>query len=469
MQTTRPIVWPDAGDASPSTLEVTVTAGPDRGRVARFEQARVVVGRGEGADLRLTDPTVSLFHVELQPGAREVGVVDLGSRNGTRAGAVRVERASVPAGAALTVGSTTLTVAVGAKLAVARAPRTEFGALRGMAPPMRELFAALDRIARTELSVLLTGETGTGKELAARAIHAASRRASGPFVVLDCGALPPSLAQSALFGHERGAFTGATERRVGAFESAHGGTLLLDEVGELPAELQAALLGVLERREVTPLGAQKPRAVDVRVLSATWRDLRQGVNAGTFRQDLYYRIAQATARMPSLAERGDDVPFLVMGFLANLPADVPAAREVDEAVLDALVARPWPGNVRELRAVVERLAQLADGPVITADTLAFDRMLSGSREAAPDPPSVPPAPPLPRATSFAAPRAAATGPLEPYKEARQSVLDGFEASYLRALMARAEGNLSRAAALAGLQRHSLRDLLRKHGLHAPPG
>ena len=213
MESTRPIGW-ESEPARPAALELTVLAGPGAGRTERFERARVVIGRGESADLRLEDPTVSLFHVELQPGARGVGVVDLGSRNGTRAGAVSLLRGTVPSGAELTVGSTTVRVTLEGALAVPRATTPTFGALRGITPVMRELFAILERLARTERSVVITGETGTGKELAARAIHDASPRRAGPFVVVDCGALPPTLAQSALFGHERGAFTGATERRA---------------------------------------------------------------------------------------------------------------------------------------------------------------------------------------------------------------------------------------------------------------
>jgi DNA-binding NtrC family response regulator len=449
MESTRPIGW-ESEPTRPAALELTVLAGPGAGRTERFERARVVIGRGESADLRLEDPTVSLFHVELQPGARAVGVVDLGSRNGTRVGAVSLLRGTVPSGAELTVGSTTVRVTLEGALAVPRATTPSFGALRGITPVMRELFAILERLARTELSVVITGETGTGKELAARAIHDASPRRAGPFVVVDCGALPPTLAQSALFGHERGAFTGATERRAGAFEAASGGTLLLDEVGELPAEIQVMLLGVLQRREVVPVGSNRPRPVDVRVLSATWRDLRRLVNDNTFRQDLYYRVAQAVVRMPSLSERAGDVPFLAQGFLAALPPGVAAARHIDEGVLESLIARPWQGNVRELRAVVERLAMLSDGDTVNAATLAFDRVLESARG-----PSV--------EAPVSAPGGETAGP---YKEAKQTVVDAFEASYLRALMARAGGNLSRAAMAAQLQRHSLRDLLKKHGLTA---
>ena len=448
---TLPIRTESPADQRPVALHVTVEAGVDRGRTELFHAARVIVGRSDTADLRLTDPTVSLFHLELVPTTRGVAVVDLGSRNGVRAGNVTIERGVLPDACTLELGSTTIRVARGEAIKMPRSNAASFGRLLGLSPVMRELFALLERLAKTELSVLLTGATGTGKELAARALHGSGRRAAGPFVVLDCAALPRTLAPSVLFGHEKGAFTGATERRPGVFEAAHGGTVFLDEVGELPIDLQPMLLGVLERREVVPVGHTRPRAVDVRVVSATWRDLRQMVNEGAFREDLFYRLAQATARMPSLAERVEDIPLLVTSILGALPEDLGAARSIAPDAVATLASRAYPGNVRELRNVVERLAMLADGPTIDAGALAFERTLAAARDRE-----------APAVDAVSA-QPAALGPL---KEARQTLVDEFERTYLRALLERTGGNLSRAATLAGVQRHNLRELLRKHGLRA---
>jgi transcriptional regulator with PAS, ATPase and Fis domain len=197
--------------------------------------------------------------------------------------------------------------------------------------------------------------------------------------VLDCTAIPSTLAESVLFGHERGAFTGASERRVGIFEAAEGGTVFLDEVGELPVELQPKLLRVLERREVVRVGSTTPRPVQVRVLSATWRDLRQMINQGRFREDLYYRLAQARVTIPPLKERADDIPLLVYHFLQRLPASTQGARAISQEALAELVRREYAGNVRELKSTVERAAMMAEGAVITSADLAFERMLSGER------------------------------------------------------------------------------------------
>jgi DNA-binding NtrC family response regulator len=329
-----------------------------------------------------------------------------------------------------------------------------FGELRGRNVSMRELFSTLSRLARTDLSILVEGQTGTGKELAARGVHDASTHAAGPFVVLDCTAIPSTLAESVLFGHERGAFTGANERRVGVFEAAEGGTVFLDEVGELPLELQPKLLRVLERREVVRVGSTTPRPVQVRVISATWRDLRTMINQGKFREDLYYRLAQARVTIPPMRERPEDVPLLVYHFLQRLPPGQ-GARAISPEALAELQRREYAGNVRELKSTVERAAMMAEGAVITNADLAFERMLSGERVRAP----ALVAPVAPAAPS-------ANDPIAPFKEAKRTLIDEFEKAYLQRLLQRTGNNLSRAAALAGIERHYLRDLFRKHGLRS---
>jgi transcriptional regulator with GAF, ATPase, and Fis domain len=261
-----------------------------------------------------------------------------------------------------------------------------------------------------------------------------------------------------LFGHEKGAFTGASERRPGVFEAADGGTLFIDEIGELPRELQPQLLRVLQQREVIPVGGVRPRPVDVRVISATWRDLRALVNSGQFREDLYYRLAQATVWLPPLGEHMEDLPQLVQHFLSRMPAHITAARAISPEALRLLQLRTYPGNVRELQNVVERLAVIAAGSTITPDDLAFERMMSASAAR-----GLGAAEPL---GGEARPSSAQPAPvIEPFKDAKRTLIDEFERTYVERLLERAGNNLSLAASLAGLQRHNLRDLLRRHKMY----
>ncbi|MEO7093617.1 MAG: sigma 54-interacting transcriptional regulator [Polyangiales bacterium] len=430
-------------------VRVEVIKGPDAGVTAQLARRVSVLGRSEAADFRLTDPTVSSFHVELSCTPYGVHVTDLESANGTLYAGARVERAIIPSGAMLNVGRSVIRIDVDVPFAPDASQLPAFGELRGGSVAMRELFSMLERLARTDLSILVEGPTGTGKELVARAVHDASPRKAGPLVVLDCTAIPATLAESTLFGHEKGAFTGASERRVGVFEAAEKGTIFLDEIGELALELQPKLLRVLERREVVRVGSTKPHPVNVRVIGATWRDLRAMINQGKFREDLYYRLAQARVTLPALRERPDDIPLLVQHFLAHLPRDVQCARAIAPDALEELMRRDYAGNVRELKSTVERAAMTAAGDVVTPTDLAFERLLTGQRHH-------PPAPSMPPAGA---------GPdLGRFKEAKRTLIDEFERDYLQRLLVRTGNNLSKASALAGVERHHLRDLFKKHGL-----
>lgn len=437
-------------------VRVTIVLGPDAGQsvVAGSTGKSVVVGRAASADVRLSDPAVSQFHAELSAVPGSISVRDLESRNGVWHAAARLGRAVVPTGALLTLGGSTLRVESVPAQEARPKPVHRFGHLVGESASMRELFPLLARLAETEISVLIEGDTGTGKGEVAQALYDCSARAGKPFVVLDCTLLPENLAPSLLFGHERGAFTGAVDRRIGAFESAHGGVLFMDEVGELSPSVQAMLLRAVQYREITPVGSTKKRSVDIRIVSATWRDLRSLVNEGAFREDLYYRLAGATVRLPTLAQRVEDIPLLVESLLGGLPADSRAARAIAPDALQALRQRHFPGNVRQLHFLVERLARLAAGPTITLADLEMEHVLSGLRDRTE----------APRQPHAAAPRPEANNLLL-YQEAKQSAMEEFERGYLQQLLDRAEGNLSRAAALAGIQRHNLRALLRKHGLY----
>ncbi|MDB4994383.1 MAG: hypothetical protein JWM74_1815 [Myxococcaceae bacterium] len=467
---TRTLETP-ASSITTTSLRVTVVEGPDTGKTAVLSSTRAILGRAASSEMALSDPTVSQFHAELRVEDGGVMVVDLGSRNGTRAGDVVLKSGIVPFGAELVLGSTKVKIEQGERYSPERSGATSFGGLVGSSAIMRELYAMLERLARTDLTVLIEGDTGTGKEVAARALHELGRRAAGPFVVLDCTAIPPNLAESVLFGHEKGAFTGANDRRIGLFEAAHGGTLFIDELGELPADLQPKLLRVLERREVVAVGASKPRPVDVRIVSATWRDTRTLVNQGTFREDLYYRLAQARVRLPTLMERPEDIKPLVQHFLAKIPWDVEAARAITNEALESIATRSFPGNVRELKTTVERVAMLAEGATIAPGDLAFERILAVERgRTAPRGMRMSALPPQPssqsesqRASQPSLPPSADDA-IENFKDAKRTLIDDFEKGYLARLLARAGTNISRAASLAGIERQSLRDLLKKHGL-----
>ena len=337
------------------TLEVV--SGPNTGARVLTTGPRTVIGTHPSCDLALTDPTVSRFHCELTVGDGAVTIKDLGSKNESRVNGIAIVEARLEGSATIALGHTEVTFELGDSFAeLPLSPRHAFGGLVGKSPAMRAVFAQLERAAESDVTVLLTGETGTGKEVAARAVHEASSRAAQPLVVVDCGAIPRSLIDAELFGYERGAFTGAERARPGTFELAHGGTLVLDEIGELPLELQPKLLRVLETKQVQRLGAAQPMALDVRVIASTNRNLHADVNAGRFRADLFYRLAVFEVTLPPLRDRLDDIPLLVDAFLrGNALEGKPEAAPLRDEKLHAELQRyGWRGNVRELRNFLER-------------------------------------------------------------------------------------------------------------------
>lgn len=364
------------------SLKVRIAHSSDEpvGVARTIEKPMCIVGRSTNADVVLEDPTVSFFHLEMQGTDRGIHIRDCGSTNGVFFGSAQMARGWVQDGAVLRVGNTQITVYKHEPLKLNLSPETVFGSLRGSSPCMRRCFEELKRAAATSITLLITGESGTGKEMAARAIHEHSNRARGPFVTLDCGALPPSLIESQLFGHEAGSFTGAAKERRGAFRAAHRGTLFLDEIGELPLDLQAKLLGAIERREVVPVGSDIPVPVDVRIICATLRDLQAMVNNGTFRLDLYQRITPPVLRLPPLREHPEDIPDLVAHFAGTLAQREPSASHIKltNEALDALVRRDYPGNVRELAKLIEYVAAFADSPMISLDDLVRLRALANA-------------------------------------------------------------------------------------------
>jgi DNA-binding NtrC family response regulator len=424
---------------------VRVVAGPDIGVGLRLAPGRTRIGSAASCALRLSDAAVSRLHCELRVEPDGVRVVDSGSTNGTWVNGLEVAEARLLGGGAsarIEVGKTALVVELlGEPIEVALAPRLHFGPLLGISAAMRQVFHLMATVAPTTATVLFQGETGTGKELAAQAIHHNSKRAAGPFVAVNCGAIAEHLIESELFGHVRGAFTGATSNREGLFEAAAGGTLFLDEIGELPLTLQPKLLRVLEEREVRPVGANAARPVDVRVIAATNRPLARAVNDGSFREDLYYRLAVFEIGLPPLRERKDDIAFLANHFYAQ--ATGTQARLPPEALV-SLHGRSWPGNIRELRNFVERSAILGWG----ATSSPSDALAAGAGSASPTGPAL---------------DAFATADL-PLKEARDRCLYQFEALYVIALLRRTGGNVTRAAEIAGVSRRYLHRLISERGI-----
>jgi transcriptional regulator with GAF, ATPase, and Fis domain len=425
------------GEIALARVELHVIDGPDRGAKGALTGSTLRVGTSATCDLRLTDDTVSRMHFELRSSEGSCVLTDLSSTNGTFVDGVRVHSCQAVSGATVRCGRTTIRVHVGeSRIAIPISSRFAFGELIGASVEMRRLYAVLERVAPTDATVLVEGETGTGKEVVARAIHGASQRASRPLVVVDCGAFADQLIESELFGHVRGAFTGAITSRRGLFEEADGGTIFLDEIGELPLGLQAKLLRLLETREVRPLGANVTHKVDVRIVAATNRALAQAVNDGTFREDLYYRLAVVEILIPPLRARRDDVLLLARHFhKAYAGPDAPFPM----GLVPTLMSRGWPGNVRELRNFIERAVAIQWISDTDAEVASPEKEL---------PPGM-----------------AALIPVHlPLTEARDVWNKRFESLYIRALLKRTGGNVTQAAAAAGVNRRWLQRLMTQQRL-----
>ncbi|MEJ7733735.1 MAG: sigma 54-interacting transcriptional regulator, partial [Polyangiaceae bacterium] len=419
------------------SVELTVVDGPDRGRRVRLTQATSRVGAAKGNALVLSDPTVSRLHCEIAVGPEGITLRDGGSTNGTFVDGRRIRDIDVGAGTLVGVGATTFRVDVGPEPAfVALSEGHGFGEVLGASAAMRRIYAVLEKAAVTDTTVLITGETGTGKELVAQALHEASRRAQGPFCTIDCGAIPETLMESELFGHVRGAFSGATADRKGIFEASEGGTVFLDEVGELPLTMQPKLLRALESRQVRRIGTNQSRRVDVRVVAATNRSLARSVNQGSFREDLYYRLAVIEVELPPLRARREDIPALAAHFIERFSGQ---AEPLPPALLSGLLGRDWPGNVRELRNVIERCV-----------SLGFPETAGAAAAPASGPAG-----------------AAGQVPVHlPLKEARLAWTEQFESVYVRALLERTGGNVTRAAALAGVTRRFFQRTMARVGVRS---
>ena len=411
-----------------TTIRVEVVDGPDKGKHAAGGDT-VSVGTAKDNALPIGDFTVSRDHLEVTARPSGIVVADLGSTNGTFIGAVRIERAVVPPGTLVKLGGTTIRFDDAQRKTIPAPAPAKVAGIVASSPQMLQLIADIERVASAPTSVLVVGESGTGKERVAEALHALSGRGAAPLVTIDCGALPSALLASELFGHERGAFTGADRAHQGAFERAANGSVFLDEIGELPPADQASLLGVLERRRFRRVGGTAELEVGARVIAATNRDLRAEVNNGRFRHDLYHRLAVVVLRLPPLRERREEIPILVEHFARELGVDGPIAQTFDAELLARWQRHPWPGNIRELRNAVE--AALVVGPG------SFHESATASPEA-----------------------------LGPYKDARAAHVREFELAYLTRLLEESGGNVSKAARIAKMDRSHLIDLLQRHGLKA---
>ena len=386
-----------------------------------------IAGSAEQSQLRIADRRVSRSHASLEVRDGALWVRDLGSLNGSFVNGIRVIEAEVPASATLQLGPVLLQLGTAERREVELWPSNRLGALVGQSVVMRELFARIASYAQSKAAVLVRGETGTGKELVARALHERSGR-TGRFVVVDCGAMPEALLEAELFGHSRGAFTGAHASREGAVAAAEEGTLFLDEIGELPPLMQPKLLRLLEEGTVKKVGENEYRRFDVRIVSATHRDLPSMLAAGTFREDLYYRLGVLPLDVPPLRARLDDLELLLGELMPGTP--------IDAATLTVLKAQRWRGNVREARTFAQRAALI--GLTDACALLARPNARAGE---------------LPKVESNV-----------PYKEERERWLSHLEREYLKELMQKHDGNITRIAEAARLDRSYVHRLIKKHEL-----
>jgi DNA-binding NtrC family response regulator len=431
------------------SFRLRVISGPDEGRTHVLDRGTTMVGTHSDNDVVLQDNTVSRYHLEIRSRREGIEIRDLDSTNGTKHGDVRIGQIILSGAARLRLGKhTEINIEpVDQSVEVEEWEHDRFGNAVGAHPKMRALFALLHRVAVTDATVLLLGDTGTGKEALAEAVHRNSRRAEGPFIVVDCGSIPKELIGSELFGHARGAYTGATTDKQGLIEAANHGTLFLDEIGELALDLQPQLLRVLDRRQVRRIGENRSIDVDIRVVAATHRDLRAMVRAGHFREDLYYRMAVVTAAVPPLRERKSDIPLLASHFVQRLGRGDVA---LSDHLLGELARHEWPGNVRELRNVVERALSLGESAIEAHPGLPQE---GGGEESLDEQ--------HPGRHSDV---------LElPFKEAKAALVESFERDYLQALLQRHRGNISRAAAEAGIDRNYIHRLVKKYNLDVERG
>lgn len=457
-------------------VQLEVQTGSDKGKTETFEKPVIRLGADPLCDLVMTDPTVSRMHAEIRRKGDHFELIDLDSTNGTFFDGERIRSVELAPGDGFQVGRSLVTFSVTTEqIAVPVTDRTRYGSIIGQSQALREIFSILDRVAPSDLSVVIEGETGSGKELIAAAIHEHSSRASKPFVVFDCSAFPPTLLESELFGHEKGAFSGASQRHRGVFERADGGTIFFDELGEMDIEFQAKFLRVLETGDVRRVGGESSFTVDVRVVAATNRDLEDLVKERKFRQDLYYRLAKVRFNLPPLRDRPEDIPLLADHFLNILAGEENARPLITEDALRTLQAYAWPGNIRQLRNVIEKAVAMCRGGAITAEYLRKELNFAGFPSQQPRTESVAlaaePQQPLGlsangRLVTVGTEIEDSEGEPIAFRDAKDTLVDKFERIYLENLLERNKQNVSATARDAQIDRRHLYRLLKKHGLMA---
>ncbi len=425
--------------------KLVVVSGPDQGLEQMLETGTTMVGTHPNNEVILADKTVSRYHLELQLRSDGLQIKDLETTNGTKHGGTRLGSILISGAAHLRLGKHTEidVLPTDETVELPEYQGDRFGEVLGASTAMRKLFGLLSRMAATDATLLIEGETGTGKEAVAEAVHERSLRANGRLIVVDCGAIPRELIASELFGHVKGAFTGATTDKDGLVLAADGGTLFLDEIGELSLDLQPQLLRVIEKREVRRVGQTHGSRVDMRIIAATNRDLRSLVKQGAFREDLYFRIAVVRVVVPPLRDRIEDLATLAHHFANQLGRD---GFDLPASLIDELRHHDWPGNVRELRNVVERALSLGSSGL----------PVSG------------------HAPATASPRPGALGHDDamldrPFKQAKGELIESFERAYLGHLLGKHGGNISKAAAEAGIDRNYVHRLIKKYGIRVDRG
>ena len=438
------------------TLEVT--EGPDKGRTLETHARVVRIGTHPDCDFEVDDSTTSRFHARIEVDPWGHRLIDDDSKNGCFVGAMRVRDIYLTPGLIVKVGDNAMRYQPGDEaVEIVLSKSNSLGRMLATSPAMREIFAIVERVAPSDMTVLVEGESGTGKELIADAVHQLSKRKSGPLAVFDCSAVASNLIESELFGHVKGAFTGATAARAGAFERAGGGTLFLDEIGELPLELQPKLLRALEMREVRPVGGNHPIKINCRIVAATNRNLAREVEAGNFREDLYYRLAVIRLVLPPLRRRPEDIPLLVRHFLDQLDTPEGEPVQVGYDTIIKLQRHRWPGNVRELRNFVERAAMLATDNRLETRYLVPPSFGDTQSRPIED---------IPAMVDTTAVALAEIDDNLPFKDAKARLIESFERAYWHRLLDKTHGNISAAARIAGIHRKSAEYLLKKLDIRA---
>lgn len=431
--------------------QLVVLEGTNRGKKIDLNKPTLKIGKREDNDLVVDEKTVSRNHLVIEQKENSYLLKDLESTNGTFINDIRVKEAYLSPGDIIRIGNVQIEfIAFDEKIQIEPSTRQDFGPLIGRSRKMRQIFSILEKISPTNATVIVEGETGTGKELVAKAVHLYSPRKNKPFIVFDCSAVAENLIESELFGHVKGSFTGAVNTRKGAFEEANGGTIFLDEIGELSLDLQPKLLRALEQREIKKVGANEALPIDVRVICATNRNLKKEVTEGRFREDLYYRLSVVKIYLPPLRERPDDISFLIERFLANGKFNQQSdgalkVTRVEDDALKMLTRYQWPGNVRELVNILERIVPMVDGSSIAGKDVSyiFQEMEREDEEATE--------------------RMSVDMGL-PFKEAKQKIVEQFEKDYLSSLLRRNHYNISKTAREAGVDRKHIRNLLKKYGI-----